>query len=149
MGDFGRRLENLRDKTDYTKKEISLKLGFSPNVYGAYEREERGPSIETMIKLADLFDVSLDYLIRGEEYQQINSSEHIIQADPSHLKNGNQQLNEEALQQILKILKEKDFDYSYLLQPDKWSVLSEEDIRELSNHFEWVYEKAKIRNENK
>ncbi|WP_052400631.1 helix-turn-helix domain-containing protein [Oceanobacillus jeddahense] len=68
MKGFGLRLENLREKHGYSRVEISYKLGFSQNVYGSYEREKRRPSLETIIKLADIFGVSLDYLIRGEEY---------------------------------------------------------------------------------
>ncbi|WP_080873430.1 helix-turn-helix domain-containing protein [Oceanobacillus timonensis] len=68
MKGFGMRLENLRDKHGYSKVEISYKLGFSQNVYGSYERETRRPTFETMIKLADIYGVSLDYLIRGDEY---------------------------------------------------------------------------------
>jgi transcriptional regulator with XRE-family HTH domain len=56
---FGLRLENLREKYGYSKVEMSLKLGFSQNVYGAYEREEKRPSLETIIKLADIFHVFL------------------------------------------------------------------------------------------
>lgn len=67
---LGWRLENLREESGYTKKEISNKLGFSSNVYGTYEREERQPAYETLAALADLFDVSLDYLIRGSKYQK-------------------------------------------------------------------------------
>lgn len=66
MDKFGHRLENLREKIGYTKKEVSFKLGFSQNVYGAYEREDRRPSIETLVKIAKLYNVSLDYLITGK-----------------------------------------------------------------------------------
>src|SRR5690606_24720000 len=68
MDGFGERLAKLREQSGYSKKDISLMLGFSPNVFGTYEREERRPSLETIIKIADFFHVSLDYLIRGEEF---------------------------------------------------------------------------------
>lgn len=64
---LGWRLENLREESGYTQKEVSYKLGFSSNVYGTYEREERQPAYETLAELADLYNVSLDYLIRGNE----------------------------------------------------------------------------------
>lgn len=67
---LGLRLENLRDQAGYSQKEISSKLGFSNNTYGQYEREERTPSIGTLIELAEFYDVSLDYLLRGEEYKE-------------------------------------------------------------------------------
>src|SRR5690625_6088076 len=68
MKTFGLRLESLREKYGSTKKALSLKLGFTPNVYGSYEREERRPSLETLVKLAEIYNDSLDYLIRGMEH---------------------------------------------------------------------------------
>ncbi|HLR51706.1 MAG TPA: helix-turn-helix transcriptional regulator [Candidatus Avamphibacillus sp.] len=67
---LGYRLENLREKSGYTKKEISYKLGFSSNVYGTYESGETHPAYQTLAELADLFNVSLDYLIRENKYQK-------------------------------------------------------------------------------
>ena len=67
MEGFGARLEGLRLKTGRTKKDISFMLGFSANVYGTYERGKRRPSLESIVKLADLFGVSLDYLMAGKE----------------------------------------------------------------------------------
>ncbi len=125
--DFGRRLENLREKSGYTKREISHILGYTPNVYGAYEREDRRPTMETMVKLADIFNVSLDYLIRGEEYQQKSEEYSDI----------------EQLKKVLNYFKNKGIDKPYFLQFEKWTVLNNEDIRELSNHFEWVVYKTR------
>src|SRR5690625_8044936 len=70
MKAFNKKLENLREKHNLTKKEVSLRLGFTPNVYGAYERGDRSPSLETLVKLADMYNVYLDYIIRedADEY---------------------------------------------------------------------------------
>lgn len=128
MNSFGLRLENLREKCGYSKIDVSLKLGFTANVYGSYEREERRPALETIIKLADIYNVSLDYLIRGVEYQQ--SSEVIT--------------NEKKLQDLLNILADKGINKPYFLQLEKWSTLNYDDIMELCHHFEWVVHKSKL-----
>lgn len=129
MSGFGLRLENLREKNGYTKKDISLMLGFTANVYGSYEREERRPTLETIIMLANIFDVSLDYLIRGEEYKRTK----------------NLMPNEQKLKEIIKHFLNRGIDQPYFMQLDKWSILSDDDLKEVSNHFEWVVEKAKAR----
>lgn len=129
MNSFQRRLENLREKKGYSKKEISHKLGFTDNVYGSYERGERRPSFEALIKLADIFDVSLDFLIRGKEYKV----------------DSNLTQNEKALKNITNTLANKGIKSPYFLQSQKWAILSNEDIKELNDHFEWVVEKAKVR----
>lgn len=129
MKSLGLRLENLREKYGYTKADVSLKLGFTANVYGSYEREERRPALETIMKLADIYDVSLDYLIRGNEYEQTKS--HV----PEH----------EEIQDLLNIIRKKGFKKPNFLQIENWSVLSNEDIKEVENHFEWVVHKARSR----
>ncbi|MBW8347911.1 helix-turn-helix domain-containing protein [Bacillus sp. IITD106] len=129
MDSFGWRLENLREKKGYTKKEMSLRLGFTENVYGQYEREVRRPSLETITKLAEIFNVSLDYLIRGEEYRQ----------------NTNSTQKEQELLEIVSFCKEKGIDDLCIFQPKKWVILSKEDIKEINDHFEWVVQKAEVR----
>lgn len=123
MDKFGLRLENLREKHGYTKKEISLMLGFSPNVYGTYEREERRPSLETLVNLAEIYNVSLDYLIRGTEYTKEAQEEIKI------------------VYELLSLFEEKNIKHPYILAIDKWRTLTKEDFIELTNHFEWVVNK--------
>ncbi|MFS0645918.1 helix-turn-helix domain-containing protein [Siminovitchia sp. 179-K 8D1 HS] len=132
---FGFRLENLREKFGYSKKEISMKLGFTPNVYGAYEREERRPNLETLVRIADLFDVSIDYLVRGKECCKTRINEDITDS-------------EKNIKELIHYLKSKGIDEPYILQIDKWIQLSREDLIELHNHFEWVVNKAKSQNED-
>lgn len=129
MDTFGLRLENLRENIGLTKRELSIKLGFSANVYGSYERGERQPSLETIIKLAEVFNVSLDYLIRGEEHQPTKDLETINQ----FIKETSISYNEIGIKK------------PYILQFEEWSILEYEDLKELHDHFEWVVHKAKTR----
>ncbi|MEN1968877.1 helix-turn-helix transcriptional regulator [Lentibacillus sp. N15] len=127
MKGFGLRLESLREKYGYSKRDVSLMLGFTANVYGSYERETRRPALETIIKLADIYNVSLDYLIRGTEYQK------------GTIDNPDQ----EKVQNLLEIFAEKGIKQPYILQLEKWSILSQEEMLEINNHFEWVVYKSK------
>lgn len=67
MEGFGLRLENLREKAGYSKKELSRLLDYTDNVYGHYERGERSPTLETIVKLAELLDTSPNELILGKK----------------------------------------------------------------------------------
>lgn len=129
VNNFGKRLENLREEYGYTKKEVSYQLGFTANVYGSYERGERRPSLETIIKLADMYSVSLDYLIRGEEFQSKNAS--IIKTS--------------KLERLASYFYNAGFENPYFLQLEKWRLLNDDDFQELVNHFEWVVHKARKR----
>ena len=57
------RLKLLRTSHDCTKKQVSIFLNMSPEGYGYYENGTRSPSPETILKLADYFDVTTDYLL--------------------------------------------------------------------------------------
>lgn len=131
MESFGMRLAKLREESGLSKKEISMKLGFTANVFGTYEREERRPTLETLVKMADFFHVSLDYLIRGQEYQYQNNA-----------------FNNDIHSLVIRELMDKGIK-PYFLQDKKWKLLSEADIQELENHFEWVVKKAEMRADKK
>ena len=58
---FADRLRSLRTERGLTQKDVYTALGMSPIVYQRYEYG-RSPAYESLIALADYFDVSLDYL---------------------------------------------------------------------------------------
>lgn len=56
------RLKELRKEKGYTQKQISELIGISQTTYAGYETGEHMPSLEILIRIADIFKVSLDYL---------------------------------------------------------------------------------------
>ena len=63
MVDFGRILKEERIKAGLTQKELAAKIGVTKSVISYYELSERSPSPEVLIKLANIFHVSADYLL--------------------------------------------------------------------------------------
>jgi transcriptional regulator with XRE-family HTH domain len=57
------RLEILRTEKGLTKKEMAEYLKIAQSTYGKYELGKREPDLETIKKLAEFFNVSVDYLI--------------------------------------------------------------------------------------
>lgn len=57
------RLKELRIENKLTQAEVAQKLFISQNGYSGYENERTQPNIETLIKLADFYNVSIDYLV--------------------------------------------------------------------------------------
>ena len=57
------RLKELREKCGATQKDVVVYIMCSATVYSRYEREEREPDIDTLSRLADYFNVTVDYLI--------------------------------------------------------------------------------------
>ncbi len=62
-------LKALREKHDYNQDYVADKIQVSRSTYANYERESREPSISTLIGLADLYDISVDYLL-GHTYNK-------------------------------------------------------------------------------
>ncbi len=62
------RLKELRKINNKTQDEIATLLNMSQVSYGRYELETSEPTIDTLCKLANYYDVSLDYLI-GRDYR--------------------------------------------------------------------------------
>ena len=61
-------LRGLRQSCGYTQVDVAKKLGISYQSYQAYERGVALPSLKNFVLLADLYDVSLDYLIGRKDY---------------------------------------------------------------------------------
>lgn len=56
-------LKNLRKEKKQTQTEIAKKLNLSQRVYSNYEKGQREPSIDTLIDMAEYFNVPLDILV--------------------------------------------------------------------------------------
>ena len=57
------RLRDLREDRDMKQKEIGALLGIDQRVYSTYETGKRDMPLEMLVKLADFYGVTLDYLI--------------------------------------------------------------------------------------
>lgn len=60
---LGERIRMLREEHRYQQKEIAEKLGVSPQAFSNYENGKREPDLLTILRLAKLFNVSVDYLL--------------------------------------------------------------------------------------
>ncbi|QQE78093.1 helix-turn-helix domain-containing protein [Alicyclobacillus sp. SO9] len=63
MANFPERLSTLIKSKGVQKKELAEKLGISYRNLRHYELGERKPDFDGLTKLADFFDVSVDYLV--------------------------------------------------------------------------------------
>lgn len=67
--DFGSIVVELRKEQKISQTDLATQLGIHKNVLGRYERSEVLPSIEIARKIADILDVSLDYLVGKADVQ--------------------------------------------------------------------------------
>lgn len=66
--EFPGRLRRLREKRRMNRKAMGECCGLSKNIIGMYERGEKEPSLKTLIKIADFFEVSTDYLLGRKNF---------------------------------------------------------------------------------
>lgn len=64
---FNERLKMIRIESGMTQKDVYEKLNISPNGYASYEQGRTEPSVQTLVKLCTIFDVSADYLLGLED----------------------------------------------------------------------------------
>ena len=71
---YFQRLEDLRVDNDKTQIEIAEYLNLNRNVYWRYEKGEREIPVWAVIKLADYYRVSTDYLLGREDQRSVDLS---------------------------------------------------------------------------
>lgn len=72
MLNIGGRIIQLRKQLDLSQEELAKKVGVSRTIIGNYERNANTPSIEVLIKIAKVFNVSVDYLIGEGEFSSFD-----------------------------------------------------------------------------
>lgn len=72
MATIGERLKSLRLQKKPTQKAIAEAVNITEVSYQRYEYGTVRPSLDTLIALADYFDVSLDYLCGRSDNPEVN-----------------------------------------------------------------------------
>jgi len=70
MSAFSARLRELRASKKLTQKQVAEGTGLSERAYQHYELEEKEPTLGSINKLADFFEVSTDYLLGRSDTPQ-------------------------------------------------------------------------------
>lgn len=61
------KLRELRKEKGISLKELGAEVGVAESTMSLYENGKRQPDYETLLKLAEYFGVSVDYLLRGND----------------------------------------------------------------------------------
>ncbi len=98
-------LSRLRKNQKIAAKDVAKKLNIAPQTLSGYENGSHEPPIEILSKLADLYGVSLDYLIKGEdngiiitieEYQTLMKIKKVLNNLENRYENLNKSINIQA-----------------------------------------------------
>lgn len=94
------RIKYLREKNGLTQKDVATRLGVESAAISKYELDMKEPNIEAIKKLANLFNVSIDYLLGRtldvfvNENDRLNMDISIIQEKFNIAKNKIKNLND-------------------------------------------------------
>lgn len=65
--EFSERLKKLRKQAHLTQVDIAEKLGISQPAYASWERGIKKPTQENLVKIAQILNVSVDYLVGNSD----------------------------------------------------------------------------------
>ena len=68
------RLKQLRKSRGYTQISLQMQTGIEQALLSKFENGERVPPTETLIRLADFYNVSIDYILYRTDTPDINRS---------------------------------------------------------------------------
>ena len=69
---LARRLKLCRTEHGLTQREVAIYCNITEKAYQNYEWMTREPKLEVLLKIADIFHVSLDYLVGRTDQRQVN-----------------------------------------------------------------------------
>ena len=92
-------IKDIRLRKGLTQSEVATALGVSSVVYSRYENGKRQPSIDTLVQMADIFGVTVDYLLGRQDIEDSTLSEYEL-----HLLIASRNADERAKQDALNML---------------------------------------------
>ncbi|HAC1783246.1 TPA_asm: helix-turn-helix domain-containing protein [Listeria monocytogenes] len=114
---FGNRLKQLRKNNNKTQEDISKILGISRGAYSHIENGRNEPDMETIVKLANIFGVSTDYLLG-------RSNNGFIDKIAAHIDSN---ATEEEMEEILAYIEEKRKKYANEEEIDITDIAAKKD----------------------
>lgn len=61
-------LKKIRNEKHLNQQKVAIDLNISREALSHYENGKREPSLNMLLKMSDYFNVSINYLITGEEF---------------------------------------------------------------------------------
>ena len=76
---FNKRLREIRKSRKLTQQELADKVNVAMRTYQCWEQGKHAPSYDVLIMLADILNISVDYLLGRDEFieNQNNEANHL------------------------------------------------------------------------
>ena len=90
---FGEKLKKLREERGISQKMLAIRLEIAQSSVSDWEAERKMPPVKTILRIADMFDVSLDVLFDRSQEQPASSISIISSSNPQLSSHSNDLLN--------------------------------------------------------
>ena len=100
------KLKELRKSKGISLKELGNVIGVAESTMSLYENGKREPDYETLLKIAEYFGVTVDYLLRGKEEERM--PEELIILNRSAKKMSPEKIKK--LLELARVMFKEDFD---------------------------------------
>jgi transcriptional regulator with XRE-family HTH domain len=74
MNTTGKRIQDLRKKQELNQTELAKRVGMSLTQLQRYENKDVQPPADVLKRLADLFGVSIDYIVNGTAQEKASNT---------------------------------------------------------------------------
>lgn len=128
MNEIGLRIINLREKKNWSQRELARRVNLNASVMNRIESGERPIKDFEIDKIASVLDTTSDYLLGRTD-----------SPDP-HKRDFN------PLDEINNLLKKYNIDQSGFFDIEKWKAMGPEEIKQLEDYFEFITSRAKEKN---
>lgn len=105
MDQLQKRIINLREKMDWSQAELARRLNLNKSTMNRIENGERKVSSDELAKLANLFDVTTDYLL-GKEVNSENKDPNLLIA--THVDDDLTEKQKQEVQDFIEFIKMRD-----------------------------------------
>lgn len=82
---LGNKLSKLRKENNYTQEQLASILGVSRQAISKWESDITYPETDKLIRISELFDCSLDYLLKSEVKSDNNNNTQEIQENSNNM----------------------------------------------------------------
>jgi len=105
---FTERLKSLRKENNITQKKLSDEINVSASTIGLYEQGRRSPDNETLTKIADYFEVTINYLLGRTNQKYFRADETISFHSKGKLSDEDMKMVRDLIDRLVKNHKEEE-----------------------------------------
>ena len=63
-------LKQIRKQKSYSQLKVAMDLSISREALSYYENGKRSPDVDMLVKFSEYFNVSIDFIIRGKDFEK-------------------------------------------------------------------------------